>query len=111
MHFQIMDAIKAKKIGLSLQIKDLSTKNERNQRIAYKASRINTMMTQLKHKLKKKNKKLRILTNNLVAMKAEIETLCLHIYKMDSMLVTTTKSMENVLKVIFYSYLLNSVLW
>jgi len=99
-----MDAIKTKKLGLSLQIQDLSTKNERNQRIAYRASTINTMMIQLKQTLKRKNHKLRILTNNLAAMKAETETLCLHIYKMDSMLLTTTNSMEKVLKVIFYSY-------
>ncbi|XP_026820240.1 cilia- and flagella-associated protein 157 [Rhopalosiphum maidis] len=95
---QIMDAIKTKKLGLSLQIQDLSTKNERNKRIAYKVSTINTMMTHLKQTLKRKNHKLRILTNNLAAMKAEIETLCLHIYKMDSMLLTTTNSMEKVLK-------------
>ncbi|CAI6371625.1 unnamed protein product [Macrosiphum euphorbiae] len=93
-----MDAVKAKKLGLSLQVQDLSTKNERNQRIAYRASRMNTMMAQLKQTLKRKNRKLRILTNNLAAMKDEIETLCLHIYKMDSMLVTTTTSMEHVLK-------------
>lgn len=96
-----MDAVKAKKLGLSLQVQDLSTKNERNQRIAYRASRMNTMMAQLKQASKRKNRKLRILTNNLAAMKDEIETLCLHIYKMDSMLVTTTTSMEHVLKVIF----------
>ncbi|XP_025192152.1 cilia- and flagella-associated protein 157, partial [Melanaphis sacchari] len=117
---QIMDAIKAKKLGLTLQVQDLSTKNERNQRIAYRASRINTTMTQLKQTLKRKNRKLRILTNNLAAMKAEIETLCLHIYKMDSMLVTTTKSMEKILKLnevdqslskykgnVYYSFVVN----
>jgi len=96
-----MDAVKAKKLGLSLQVQDLSTKNERNQRITYKASRMNTKMAQLRQTLKRKNRKLHILTKNLTAMKDEIETLCLHIYKMDSMLVTTTTSMEHILKVIF----------
>lgn len=95
-----MDVMKAKKLGLSCQVQDLSVKNERNQRIAYRANRIHSTMIKLKKSLKIKNRKIRILTNNLTLIKSELETLCLHIYKMDSMLVTTTNSMERVLKVI-----------
>lgn len=95
-----MDALRIKKIGLSGQVQDLSKKNDKNQRIAYRASRMNTAIVKLKKTLKAKTRKIRILTNNLIAMKSELETLCLHIYKMDSMLVTTTSSMEQVLKVI-----------
>ncbi|XP_025410238.1 cilia- and flagella-associated protein 157 [Sipha flava] len=95
---QIMDVMKVKKIGLSCQLQDLSVKNDRNQRKAYKASRMNTAIIKLKKSLKTKNRKIRILTNNLTLIKTELETLCLHIYKMDSMLVTTTNSMERILK-------------
>jgi predicted RNase H-like nuclease (RuvC/YqgF family) len=95
-----MDVMKVKKIGLSCQLQDLSVKNDRNQRKAYKASRMNTAIIKLKKSLKTKNRKIRILTNNLTLIKTELETLCLHIYKMDSMLVTTTNSMERILKVI-----------
>lgn len=92
--------MKAKKNGLNCQLQDLSVKNDRNQRIAYRASRMNTTIIKLKKSLKTKNRKIRILTNNLTLIKTELETLCLHIYKMDSMLVTTINSMERILKVI-----------
>lgn len=94
-----MDAMKIKKLGLRNQVQDLSTKNEKNQRIAHRASRMSTAIVKLKKTLKAKSRKIRILTNNFISMKAELETLCLHIYKIDSMLVTTTSSMEKILKV------------
>lgn len=100
----MMDAIKAKKLGLAHQVQDLSTKNEKNQRIAYKARKMNITAVKLKKTLKTKNRRIRILTNNLTAMKSELETLCLHIYKTDSMLVSTTSSMERILKVQSFYY-------
>lgn len=95
-----MDAMKAKQLGLSYQVQDLTKKNEKNRTIAYRANRTTLTMSKLRKSSKVKSRKIRILTNNLTALKAELETLCLHIYKMDSMLVTTTTSMENILKVI-----------
>lgn len=103
-HFQIMDAMKTKKVGLSWQVQDLSMKNERNQRMAYKASRMSTTVVKVKKILRTKNRKIKILTNNLIAIKAELATLCLHVYKTDSMLVTTISSMERILKVICNCY-------
>lgn len=94
-----MDAMKVKKLGLGLRVQDLSVKNEKYRRIAHRASRTDVTMNKLNRKLKGKNRRVRVLTNNLTALKAELETLCLHIYKMDSMLVTTTTSMERILKV------------
>ncbi|VVC41021.1 Hypothetical protein CINCED_3A011869 [Cinara cedri] len=95
---QLMNAMKAKKLGLGLQVQDLSSKNEKYRRIVHSASWTNVAMTKLKRKLKAKNRRIRVLTKNLTVLKTELETLCLHIYKMDSMLVTTTTSMERVLK-------------
>lgn len=95
-----MDAMKVKKLGLTHQVQDLSVKNKNNQHMAYKASKMNITAVKLKNTLKAKNRRIRILTNNLTAMKSELETLCLHIYKTDSMLVSTTSSMERILKVI-----------
>lgn len=94
-----MDAMKVKKLGLGLRVQDLSVKNEKYRRIAHRASRMDVTMNKLNRKLKGKNRRVRVLTKNLTALKAELETLCLHIYKMDSMLVTTTTSMERILKV------------
>lgn len=109
--FQFMDAMKAKKLGLGYQVQDLSVKYQKSQRIALRASKINTAAAKLKKILKAKNRRIRILENNLTAMKAELETLCLHIYKMDSMLVTTTTSMEHVLKVIRKLFILGTYLY
>lgn len=95
-----MDTIKAKKLGLSYQVQELAMKNEKNQRIVYRANRTNKITAKLKKSVKVKDRKIHILTHNLKAMRTELETLCLHIYKMDSMLVTTTTSMEKILKVI-----------
>lgn len=96
-----MDAIKAKKSGLGYQVQALSAENEQHRRVALRASKINTAAVKLKKTLNTKNRRIRTLTNNLTATKAELETLCVHIYKMDSMLVTATASMEKVLKVRF----------
>lgn len=106
--FQFMNAMKAKKLGLGYQVQDLSAKYQKTQRIALRANKINTAAAKLKKILKAKNRKIRILENNLTAMKAELETLCLHIYKMDSMLMTTTTSMEHVLKVIRKLFILGT---
>lgn len=95
-----MDTIKAKKLGLSYQVQELAMKNEKNQRIVYRANRTNKITAKLKKSVKVKDRKIHILTHNLKSMRTELETLCLHIYKMDSMLVTTTTSMEKILKVI-----------
>lgn len=92
--------MKVKKLGLTHQVQDLSVKNKNNQHMAYKASKMNITTVKLKNTLKAKNRRIRILTDNLTAMKSELETLCLHIYKTDSMLVSTTSSMERILKVI-----------
>lgn len=96
-----------KKLSLSYQVQDLSLKNKQNQRTALKSNKINMAAVKLRKTLKSKRRKIRILTNNLTAMKTELETLCLHIYKMDSMLVTATMSMEQVLKVIQFKTLIS----
>lgn len=102
MSAQIMDAMKVKKLGLSYQVHELSAKNEKNRRIVFRADKTNKTLVRLRKTLKSKRRQIRVLRNNLAAIKAELETLCLHVYKVDSMLVTTTTSMERVLKVMIF---------
>ncbi|XP_050441256.1 cilia- and flagella-associated protein 157 [Adelges cooleyi] len=95
-----MDTLKVHELGLNWKLQNLCARNHSDRRTTIKAKivRYIAAINKMKKKLTGKSRKIRDLINNLTAMKSELKTLSMHIYKMDSMFVTITASIERKLK-------------
>ncbi|XP_050524065.1 cilia- and flagella-associated protein 157-like [Daktulosphaira vitifoliae] len=95
-----IDTLNSQGVYLNWKFKNTCTLNNQNQNFVIKSKCIRYIaaISSMQKKLKNKNRRIKGLMKNLKAMKREVVTLSSHIYKMDSLFVTITNSMERKLE-------------